>query len=54
MKLFKTTVVQEVSPHFIKGIHWATGSFLRTPFTEGCARANKKDSPPGRHQEQGV
>ena len=37
---------------FIKGNHWATGLFLRTPFTEGCAGANKKVSPPSRHQEQ--
>ena len=35
---------------FIKGIHWATGLFLRTPFTEGCAGANKKASPPGRQR----
>ena len=28
------------------------GLFLRTPFTEGYAGANKKASPPGRHQEQ--
>ena len=34
------------------GIYWATVLFLRTPFTEGCAGANKKASPPGRHQEQ--
>ena len=37
---------------FIKGIYWATGLFLRTPFTEGCAGANKNASPPGRQQEQ--
>ena len=37
---------------FTKGIYWATGLFLRTPFTEGCAGANKKASPPGRYQEQ--
>ena len=35
-----------------KGIYWATGLFLRTPFTEGCAGANKKASPPGRHQNR--
>ena len=40
------------TPRFSKGIHWATGLFLRTPFTEGCAGANKKAPPPGRHQEQ--
>ena len=28
--------------------HMEAGSFLRTPFTEGCAGANKKASPPGR------
>ena len=39
-------------PRFIKGTYWATGLFLTTPFTEGCAGANKKASPPGRHQEQ--
>ena len=27
---------------------------LTTPFTEGCAGADKKASPPGRHQEQSV
>ena len=32
--------------------YWATGLFLRTPFAEGCAGANKKASLPGRHQEQ--
>ena len=37
-------------PRFIKGICWATGLFLRTPFTG--AGVNKKASPPGRHQEQ--
>ena len=39
-------------PRFIKGIYWATGLFLRTPFMEGCAGANKKALPPGRQQEQ--
>ena len=37
-------------PTSIKGIYWATGLFLRTPFTEGCAGANKKASPLGRQQ----
>ena len=45
-------VVQEVSPRFIKGIYWATGLLLRTPFKERCAGANKKASSPGRHQDQ--
>ena len=38
-------------PCFTKGIYGATGLFL-TPFTEGCAGANKKASPPGRRQEK--
>ena len=29
----------------VKGIYWAAGLFLRTPFTEGCAGANKKAAP---------
>ena len=39
-------------PRFIKGLYWAAGLFLRTPFTEGCVGANKKALPPGRQQEQ--
>ena len=39
-------------PCFAEGIHWATGSSLTTPFTEGCPGVNDKASPPGRHQEQ--
>ena len=35
---------------FTKGIYWEAGLFLRTPFTEGCAGANEKASPPGRQQ----
>ena len=38
----------------LKGIHWATGLFLRTPFTEGCAGANKKASPPWPSSGTGV
>ena len=52
MKLFNNHSGSRGLPRFIKGIYWATGLFLRTPFTEGCAGANKKASPPGRHQEQ--
>ena len=48
------TCIGKCLPRFIKGIYWATGLFLRTPFTEGCAGANNKASPPGRHQEQAV
>ena len=39
-------------PRFAKGIYWATGSSLMTPFTEGCPGVNDKASPPGRHQGQ--
>ena len=39
-------------PCFAEVIHWATGSSLTTPFTEGCPGVNDKASPPGRHQEQ--
>ena len=39
-------------PRFVEGIYWATSLSLTTPFTEGCAGANEKASPPGRHQEQ--
>ena len=39
-------------PHFTKGIYWTTCLFLRTPFAEGCAGANKKASPPGRHRNR--
>ena len=35
---------------FTKGIYWEASLFLRTPFTKGCAGANKKASPPGRQQ----
>ena len=52
MKLFNNHSGSRGLPRFTKGIYWATGLFLRTPFTEGCAGANKKASPPGRHQEQ--
>ena len=52
MKLFNNHSGSRGLPRFIKGIYWATGLFLRTPFTEGCAGANKKASPPGRQQEQ--
>ena len=52
MKLFNNHSGSRVLPRFIKGIYWATGLFLRTPFTEGCAGVNKKASLPGRHQEQ--
>ena len=37
----------------LMGAHLFYALFLRTPFTEGCAGANKKASPTGRHQEQG-
>ena len=49
---FKTA--RQGLPRFIKGIYWATGLFLKTPFTERCAGANKKASPPGRHLGTGV
>ena len=52
MKSFNNHSGLRGPPRFTKGIYWATGSFLRTPFTEGCAGANKKASPPGHHQEQ--
>ena len=39
-------------PCLAEGIHWATGSSLTTPFTEGRLGVNNKASPPGRHQEQ--
>ena len=50
MKLFNNHSGSRGLPRFIKGIYWATGLFLRTPFTEGCAGANKKASLPGRQQ----
>ena len=43
---------QEVPPASSRGFTGPPVFFLRTPFTEGCAGANKKASPPGRHQEQ--
>ena len=46
MKLFNDHSGLRGLPRFIKGIYWATGLFLRTPFTEECAGANKKASPP--------
>ena len=52
MKLFNDHSGLRGLPRFIEGIYWATGLFLRTPFTEGCVGANKKASPPGRHQER--
>ena len=52
MKLFNNHSGSKGLPRFIKGIYWATGLFLRTPFTEGCAGGNKKASPPGRYREQ--
>ena len=39
-------------PRFARGICWATGLSLATPFTEGCPGVNDKASPPGCHQEQ--
>ena len=30
---------------FAEGIHWATGSSLTTPFTEGCLGVNDKPRP---------
>ena len=47
MKSFNNHSGSRGLPRFIKGIHWLTGSFLRTPFTEGRAGANKKASLPG-------
>ena len=47
MKLFNNHSGSRNLPRFIKGIYWATALFLRTPFTEGCAGANKKASPLG-------
>ena len=52
MKLFNNHSGSRGLPCFAEGIHWATGSSLTTPFTEGCPGANDKASPPGRHQEQ--
>ena len=58
MKLFNNHSGSRGLPRFIKGLYWATscsvqfGLFLTTPFTEGCAGANKKASPPSRQQEQ--
>ena len=52
MKLFNNHNGSRGLPHFNKRTYWATALFLRTPFTEGCAGANKKPSPPGRQQEQ--
>ena len=54
VKLFNNHSGSRGLPSFIKGIYWATGLFLRTPFTEGCAGANKKASPPGRHRNRRV
>ena len=52
MKLFNNHSGLRGLPRFAKGIYWATGLSLTTPFTEGCAGANKKASPPDRRQEQ--
>ena len=52
MKLFNNHSGSRGLPRFAEGIHWATGSSLTTPFTEGCPGVNDKASPPGRHQEQ--
>ena len=52
VKLFNNHSGLRGLPRFTEGIHWATGLSLTTPFTEGCAGANNKASPPGRHQEQ--
>ena len=52
MKLFNNHSGLRGLPRFIEGIYWATGLFLRTPFTEGRTGANKKALLPGRHQEQ--
>ena len=51
MKLFNNHSGLRGIPCFAEGIHWATGSSLTTPFTEGCPGVNDKASPPGRHQE---
>ena len=32
-------------PRFARGICWATGLSLATPFTEGCPGVNDKASP---------
>ena len=52
MKLFNNHSGLRGLAHFAKGIYWAAGLSLTTPFTEGCPGANNKASPPGRHQEQ--
>ena len=58
MKLFNDHSGLRGLPRFIKGIYWATGSSLRTPFTEGCAGSELMRKPrplaagAGRHQEQ--
>ena len=52
MKLFNNHSGLRGLSRFAEGIDWATGLSLTTPFTEGCAGANNKASPPGRHQEQ--
>ena len=36
------------SVYFTDGIYWEAGSFLRTPFTEGCDGVNYQTLPPGR------
>ena len=48
MNLFDIHCGKEVSPaFFIKGIYWEASLFLRKRiFTEGCAGANNKASPP--------
>ena len=47
MKLFKWFKRSQCClPRFAEGICWATGLSLTTPFTEGCAGANNKASPP--------
>ena len=51
MKLFNNQSGLRGLFRFIEEIYWATG-LSTTPFTEGCAGANTKASPPGRHQEQ--
>ena len=36
------------SPRFTDGIYREAGSFLTTPFTEGCEGVNYQTLPPGR------
>ena len=47
MKLFNNHSGSRGLPSFIKGMCWATSSFLRNPFTEGCVGVNEKAPPPG-------